>query len=762
MQQLDDFLEQGQTYSDVSHLDNTYDNELRMEFFGMYGLNYSSKHNNCNRVIMSGTQLSQKVIPKFMTEKRIQTGLEQSWSKYVYNIQMPRGGTIREVIDRYPQNATSTIPFNPETLVIFEGDDGRFGCFSVKHYESKHQSFGFEYKPTQNLTNLRTGAHFPKGSVFMQAPTVSENGGYMGGGISMNTVFNSDKAGAEDGAYVSDTFVKLFSFCLWETRTFSYGSTHWPINLMGGNDKFQAWAEIGEYIREDGLIAAHRKYDTDTAPVRMSRIDVSTPDFDFDKLHYSRPGVGRVVDVKVISNHTPNKKLPPAMAAQAEKYALAYRRYCERILECEKRLKREYHRKYNVWDLPMTPELRYVLKEARAIVNYIPPSASGRSFNQPLILTYRKEPLDEYRVEMVIQYEVVPDLGFKITDGHGGKATLTRKAAPTETDENGQILDFKIKGVKRDCDMPVDKDGNQAHIVLEAGACSHRMIMGRLREHANACAARDISKQVCYIMGLEPPRMENYHLPKTPTRSYQDIASIDKERLRAAWRHLMEFYNIWLDEQFEFFRKLKIEEKIEHLVDIANDGIYLKANIHEHRDPQLVALEIKKRFNLTYDVVTFRGEDGIVKKSKRKMLVGPLHIYLLNKITDDYSAVSTARLQHYGVPSPITRSEKFSKPWRDSPIRSMGETEGRVFNGYAGAEAAAEMIDRTNNHAAQREVSRMLLTHATPGKIERIVDRDKIEIGQGCPLQMLNAVTATVGFEQVWVPEIIDDKTEKK
>lgn len=726
----------------------------------MYGLNYSSKHNNCNRVIMSGTQLSQKVIPKFMTEKRIQTGLEQAWSKYVYNVQMPKDGRIYEIIERYPQTATSTIPYNPETLVVYEGDDGVYGCFMVKHYESKHQSFGFEYMPTEALRNLRTGAHFSKGEVFCQAPTVSENNGYMGGGISMNTVFNSDKAGAEDGAYVSDTFVKLFAFDLWETRSVGFGTTHWPVNLMGGSDRFQAFADIGEYIREDGLIFALRKYDTDTAPVRMSRIDVATPDFDFDKLHYSRPGVGRVVDIKVIANHNPTKKLPPAMAVQAEKYASALRRYYEKILACEVKIRNGYHRKYNSWDVPLSPEFRTILKEARAVLNYIPPNAAGRSFNQPLGLTHRKEPIDEYRVEMVIQYNIIPDLGFKITDSHGGKATITRKAAATEKDENGDIVEFKIKGVKRDCDMPVDKDGNQAHIVLEAGACSHRMIMGRLREHANACAARDISRQVCYIMGLEPPRMENYHLPKTPTRHYYEIEALPRDRLRAAWHHLMEFYNVWLDEQFEFFRRLSVEEKIQHLTDIANDGIYLKANIHEDRDPQLVALEIKKRFQLTYDVVTFRGDDGVVKKSKRKMLVGPLHIYLLNKITDDYSAVSTARLQHYGVPSPVTRAEKFSKPWRDSSVRIIGETEGRVFNGYTGAEAIAEMIDRTNNHSAQREISRQLLTHDTPGRIERIVDRSKIEIGQGCPLQMLNAVTATVGFEQIWVPEIDDPSIE--
>jgi hypothetical protein len=126
---------------------------------------------------------------------------------------------------------------------------------------------------------------------------------------------------------------------------------------------------------------------------------------------------------------------------------------------------------------------------------------------------------------------------------------------------------------------------------------------------------------------------------------------------------------------------------------------------------------------------------------------------LLEKIADDWSSVSSGKLQHFGILSPITKAEKFSYPYRNSPVRTIGETEGRIFASYCGREAIAEMMDRSNNPMTQRNVIWNILQSDKPTNIDSVVDRNYVSLGGSKPIQLIKHMFECAGFIPYYEPE---------
>lgn len=120
---------------------------------------------------------------------------------------------------------------------------------------------------------------------------------------------------------------------------------------------------------------------------------------------------------------------------------------------------------------------------------------------------------------------------------------------------------------------------------------------------------------------------------------------------------------------------------------------------------------------------------------------------LLDKIADDWSAVSISKLQHFGIISPQNKNEKFSYPYRCSPVRTQGEAENRVYVGYTDLTNTAELMDRSNNPLTMRNMVWNILHADKPTNINQLIDRTKIEYGSSKPLQIINHVFNTAGFK---------------
>lgn len=416
----------------VNALSGAIHNELHAELLGITALNSFAKHSSSSRMVMFGSHITQHLVIDGLEEKLIQSGVEQEFANHTFSVSMPENGRIIKIIDRYPPGISKdSLPFSPETIVIYEAEEIVNGVrhetyidyFTIPYYKSLHQFFGFRYKDADAIDKIKPGAYFAKGTKFRDSPAVSENNSYMYG-TNLNVAFMSLPAVSEDGVMICRDKLDTLKFRVYETRTVSFGAHNFPLNIYGNPTYYKPFPEIGEYIkdtREDGILMMLRSYQDQLSPVDMSIYDTTEPDFTFDKAVYVRGGNGRVVDIQVISNNDRNRQMPEEVSEYIDKYHRAYLKFHQEIIDTEQHLRIENKRKYGENNLKLSPNFHALVVEALAITNHPLPKGVKTQDNKPLNLLYRKAPIDEYMIKFVIEYEVTPGIGYKISDQQGGK-----------------------------------------------------------------------------------------------------------------------------------------------------------------------------------------------------------------------------------------------------------------------------------------------------------------------------------------------------
>lgn len=383
--------------------------------FAFQSSNPTALHDSASRAVMYGSHYSQSIVFAHPTEKIVQSGMEKMLGEYTFKVTMPEDGTILAVIERFRNDRSDIrVDESPDRIVIFESRETRqVDYFTIPSYCSNHQSFGFKYVFTENMNLLRPGAFVAKDTVFADSPNIGPRGEYKKGRI-MNVVFNTVSSVAEDAIEICKDVVPMLAYTLIEKRVVNFGSSRFPINLFGSRDRFQAFPNVGDYIREDGLLMMLRQYNDLLAPAIMSVDDVREPDHYKDEGVYVRAGRGKVIDIQVVKNNLATRVLPEAMCEQLERYSTSYRNYHADILEAVRRIKRERKHLMNGESLNTSPKLHRLIVKSMALAD---PNACG--LKQPLHLVNRKEPLDEYHCTFTIEYTMMPAMGGKLSDSHG-------------------------------------------------------------------------------------------------------------------------------------------------------------------------------------------------------------------------------------------------------------------------------------------------------------------------------------------------------
>lgn len=385
-------------------------NELKREFLSVCGLNPFPGFDSSSRIQMFSSHIGQRLVIAGSTERRIQTGMEAEFGKYTFSIKMPVDGHIIKTIQRYRQNiGMDSIEINPQTVVIYENEKTKeVGVISIPLYCSHHQHFGFEYKFKPAVNSLVPGTFIPAGTIFADSPSVTDDGGYAYG-REMNVAMMSHPSVSEDGFMISKDVLDKFEFKTYETRIIEFGSNRFPLNLYGDKDNFKSFPDIGEYIRDDGLLMMLREFDKDLAPVNQSILDLMEPDHIFDRAIYTKAG-GKIIDIKVYHDDSPQSPTPVGMDSSIRKYDSGRKYFYTEIINEWRRLERERGAA-----LTLTPEFHRLVIEAMSIVGVKP----GNTEPNKIQKIFRKSPIDDYRIEFTIEYNIVPTIGFKQTDTHG-------------------------------------------------------------------------------------------------------------------------------------------------------------------------------------------------------------------------------------------------------------------------------------------------------------------------------------------------------
>lgn len=692
-------------------------NELYRDLMGVSGLNpFIGNDSSPRQQMFSSSHLSQMLVISGATERYIQTGMEQEYGKYTFSQKMPCDAQIIRVIERYKPKigAQAAINKSPETVVIYEDvHTKQIGMLSLQEYCSYHSYFGFKYKATPALANLRAGAMIPKDTILLDSPSiVQETGGYKYG-IQLNMALMTHPATSEDGILICRDKLHLFGFKTYEERPVEFGEKFLPLNLYGTEDEYKPHPDIGEYIRSDGILFGLRSYDKKLAVVEQSSRALMEPDLTFDSLTYVAGPGGKVIDI-IVHHEIDNVRsgTPSGMDTQPLKYDRSRREFYTELLSIYQQLYRERGTALN-----LSRPLHRLIVEAKSVIG---------DPDQRVNKIYRRTPLDDWYMTFIIEYDNTPTVGFKMTGCHGDKGVVCKIAEPHE--------------------MPVDEDGNRADIVMDPNSTLSRMNVGRLYEQYLNAASRDVAKKVRTDLGISQDT-------KNPERIVEAMEINEPERVNRIWEYLLGYYRTTNPKVYIWLTDGEYRAKRSQLLGtIIKEGVQLY--MPPENDPELpeMVMELEKNYRPTYGPVSYVGNSGRLVKTKNPVRIGSMYILLLEKIGDDWTAVSSGKLQHFGVLSQVTNSDKYSQPTRNQAIRAWGEAEMRILASYAGTHVTAEVMDRNNNPLTHKEIVYNILKAPQPTNIQLAVDRTRIPLGGSKPLQLIKHVAQVSGFDFQYQP----------
>lgn len=648
-------------------------------------------------------------------EPRIfQTGSELRFGEHNFDIRIPEDCQILNVVRKYPTGmGADAIQHNPETTIFYEHYYDEFktvGVVRVPEFMSFHQTFGFKLERTKDVwDNIHPGAMVSKDTILAQSAGLSEDGHFCAG-MNVNSCFISHHATIEDGFWISDEILEEFAPRAYGTAIGSCGRKSFLLRAYG--DKF--FPDIGDRIRDDGVVFAMRDISDDLSPAEMTGRALREIDRTFDRVVIGEPGA-IVKDIRIFRDERQNPSFTPSgMEKQLVKYYDALCMYYREVLKIYNGLKQKRKDRLRISD-----EFNQLVVEA---MTYLPQAEGQRKLTR----MFRLDPLDEWRVEITYESIKQPGGAYKITDFHGGKGVVCKSSPRSE--------------------MPRDANGNIADVVIFGGSTMRRSNYGRIYEHGFGATVRDLIQRLRVEAGL--PRLGEL----TQSDLRQSAKANDPAFVEYAFAEFQELWWIIAPTMHEIMKEHPNRKQF--VCDALLDGqtiVYTPIDDPTHL-PTAMDTVINSRFCPDRSPVTYTDPGGRVVTTKDNVLIGPLYMMLLEKIGDDWSSVASVKVQQFGLPSKLNNFDRSSTPGRESAVRSFGESETRSYNCSVGPEATMELLDQTNNPLAHVEVVEQFLTQVKPTAIPRAVDRVKVPFGNSRPVSLLGHMMQTRGIEFHYAP----------
>ena len=338
-------------------------NEIDPRLLSLAAANMFSGYNSSPRQAMFFKQLGQILVTEGAEPRILQTGVEREMGKHTFSKTFKNNSYIIATVQKYPRNyGYNQIGHSPSTTVIYENSDDpnlEVGVMYLEDYFSMHHFFGFEYKNTPHMDKVRAGSRIGAGTTVSNSPAVFDNGDYAYG-VNANVLMCSHPAVAEDGVVISESLANKLTVTLFEEREFEFGRDKFPLNIYGDENEYKIFPDIGQKVRDDGIIRALRDYQPELAPCDLSVKAVQRVT-DFDQAQYVPPDAV-VVDVTITRGSNQTNVMFTEMETQVERYHERHMAYYNEIRSTYKKLKKQHGD-----NLHISREFHRLLVEAEAL-----------------------------------------------------------------------------------------------------------------------------------------------------------------------------------------------------------------------------------------------------------------------------------------------------------------------------------------------------------------------------------------------------------
>jgi len=686
--------------------------EIKLEFIGLAGVNSFVGNTSSSRLVMDVASHFPAHLPLLNPdEKLIKTGIEYELGKYINDVKADHDYVVKAIVPRYREYGVDQVPTYTILAEYEENDQFYLDCLDVDTYKTSHTFFGYDLTPTDDLLNLTYNSTLTRGTILSKTDSYGNEGAYKYG-VNVNVAFMSHPSVAEDGFVVSESFIERTKFRSITKRVINITKDTIPINLYGDKENFAFIPNIGDRVREDGLLCALRERNDWFTISDLDNNNISEVDVTFDNLTYVSPN-SKVIDVQIVRGNYNKQEFTPKLTKQLDTYAEMLVNYYRNIIQKYEQILAEKKTMYGTSDvLRLTPRLHRFITDCYIKANI---AVSGKNK-----LCFRKLLIDQYRVEVTTSSEISLNLGYKLTDLHAAKGVICR--------------------ILPDKDMPVDKHGNRADIITDSTSIISRMNLGRAYESYLGAVSRDNRNNLI-----------NYFAHKYNANFLGSITGKDVEYI---YKYLRGLYNLINPDMVEYIDTLTQEQIFKHFKEIVEDNLYIyyppdnEYNITDVIDN--IEHSVYKPLN---DKVSYRDELGNIVETNEDIRIGQLYIMVLEKIANTYSAVSSSKVNNFGFPVKGTNFDKHKYPHSLTPTKTLGETETRILTSFMPPEGIADLFDITLNPIAHKFLIKSILESNIAFNTSFNIDREVVPYGNTKSLSILQHIFTASGFEYIYTPE---------
>lgn len=288
--------------------------------------------------------------------------------------------------------------------------------------------------------------------------------------------------------------------------------------------------------------------------------------------------------------------------------------------------------------------------------------------------------------------------------------------------------------------MPRDIDGNVSDVIMDPSSIPSRMNIGRPYEQYFNGISRKGKKIVKDLV------------------NNRDIDTLKDEEIETIFSHILELTRIFGTEQYDFYLKADVGQKRMVISETVTKELYLVYKFNKWfteppREAYEIILDVQGTiYEPPLDRVSFLDLHGKPKMSETPILIAPIYTILLGRTAENYLSTASPKVNHFGFVIGVSNNAKHNAPYRNNPVRTISETEGRLYVAYARSPIGpAELSDRAKSVPTHRHIYENILKADKPTNIHRVVDRNKIPYGEDSANVLVNNILAAAGVELEYV-----------
>lgn len=643
------------------------------------------------------------------------TGQSREYAKYVFNNVVGNDGHVLHYEDlngrRHPaiiKRSSGKLSGGVISQVIFyqrlssENGVPYIDAIEIDSYTKHDNVFSSKLSPTDKLSNLSAGDALYRDEELTRVP--SQVGKEFCDGVNLLTTTMSHPDIIEDSYLISDRAAeKMHAYGL--KRFFiSLRDNEYLLNTYGTPENPRYYPNVGEAVRDDGLVAAVRKHDPLFAALDMSIVDTMEHSTYYDQCYHvdadpkhvgnrEDPNTGsRVVDLRVWRNEA-----NISQDREGERNKIRSTDENIRLLdETAKGLKHYYAQivQFYLYQLrksygkvQFSPEATRIICEAMASEahNYrkefesLPGGRNGHLTAVERI--YQYSPISHYSIEIVVRYPIPVTVSSKITDLSGTKGI--------------------VGAVKPLHEMPRDPvTGEYVDVVRSSNAVMRRSTYAGLYHIYWDSASLQLRNQL--------NEMRQYNL----TGAF-DVLCDYLSKYNERWAEVVRLAH-------------PTEDKIRKLFDQINEvGIRIQLPHELDTTPVDITKAVRENYAPRKSQLEITNYSGHRELTKEEFYIGNVYTLRLDKTGREFSSTSSMRINYLGMISVSLPNTRDSRPVNDKPIKYGGESERRLITAY-GRPLFDTIHYRANNPDAHYGIVKGLYESnnpASPGDLLGVGDK---------------------------------------